>query len=186
MIDYGVVVMGASLGGLTVYEKILPKIPGDFEAPILAVNHITKNFDKNWLHQIHIRSELDIMWGTEQQKIRANYIYFAPPGSHLIVTHIQKVGLSDGAPFFSCKPSINDLFKSAAKVYKNRVLAILLTGLNCDGTEGLKEVQKQGGTTIVQDPKTATAPIMPDSALREMKPTYIMSPTEIIKFLQKL
>ena len=84
------------------------------------------------------------------------------------------------------RPSIDVLFESAAEAYKNKLIGIILTGSNSDGTNGIKRIQECGGLAIVQDPKTAEAAYMPISAISAIQPDYILSLEDIIKLLIKL
>ena len=84
------------------------------------------------------------------------------------------------------RPSIDVLFESAAEAYKDKLIGVILTGSNADGTAGLKRIKEYGGLTIVQDPTTAESSYMPASAIAAVKPDYILSLEEIIKLLIKI
>jgi two-component system chemotaxis response regulator CheB len=78
------------------------------------------------------------------------------------------------------------LFESAAEVYKSKLIGVILTGSNNDGTNGLKRIKECGGLTIVQDPKTAESAYMPTSAIAAIQPDYILSLKDITELLIKI
>jgi two-component system chemotaxis response regulator CheB len=84
------------------------------------------------------------------------------------------------------RPSIDVLFESAAEAYKNKLIGIILTGSNSDGTNGIKRILECGGLAIVQDPKTAESTHMPLAAIAAIQPDYILPLEEIIKLIIKL
>jgi two-component system chemotaxis response regulator CheB len=84
------------------------------------------------------------------------------------------------------RPSIDVLFESAADAYKNKLIGIVLTGSNNDGTKGIKRVKECGGLAIIQDPETAESPIMPASAIAAIEPDYILSLEKIVQLLIKI
>lgn len=180
---HDLVVIGASLGGLRTLEEVLFKVPDDFQAPVLITNHFTEQFDLNWVDKANTKSQMDIQWAKHDQLLHRGNIYVAPPDKHLIVTGRRRVELSDAPPVLSCRPAIDPFFESAAKTLKSGLLAILLTGLNKDGSHGSQIVKQHGGTLIIQDPKTAIAKDMPESALKHVEPDHIFSPKEIYKYL---
>ena len=78
------------------------------------------------------------------------------------------------------------MFESAADAYTTKLIGIVLTGSNNDGTKGIKQIQECGGLTIVQDPETAESAYMPASAIAAIKPDYILSLEDVIKLLIKI
>ncbi|MBS1661929.1 MAG: chemotaxis protein CheB, partial [Bacteroidetes bacterium] len=84
------------------------------------------------------------------------------------------------------RPSIDVTFRSAAEVYGSGVIGVLLSGGNADGTEGLSDIQKLGGVTVVQEPSTADVPYMPQHAITRMKPDYVMPAEELPFFIRGL
>jgi two-component system chemotaxis response regulator CheB len=84
------------------------------------------------------------------------------------------------------RPSIDVLFESAAEAYKNKLIGVILTGSNSDGTKGIKRIKEYGGFTIAQDPETAESSYMPASAIAAIQPDYILSLENIIELLIKL
>ncbi len=84
------------------------------------------------------------------------------------------------------RPSIDILFESAAEAHRDKLIGIILTGANNDGTKGIKIIKELGGMVIIQDPKTAESPTMPASAIAAVQPDYILSLEKIVQLLIKM
>ena len=100
----------------------------------------------------------------DKQWIKPNCIYFAPANYHLLVERGEFNLSTEGAVLFS-RPSVDVLFESAADAYRDRLIAVVLTGANSDGANGVRRVNRAGGFVIAQDPATAEATEMPQSAI---------------------
>jgi two-component system chemotaxis response regulator CheB len=112
-------------------------------------------------------------------------IYVAPTDNHMLVTKEQVV-VGKGAPENRWRPSINNLFRSAAAQFNSRVIGIILTGLLDDGTSGMASIKRAGGLTIVQDPDEADHPDMPLSVLDNVKVDFTESLTKMGVLLREL
>jgi two-component system chemotaxis response regulator CheB len=113
-------------------------------------------------------------------------VYFAPPDYHLLVDEGPSLTLSVDDPVEFCRPSVDVLFESAADVYRERLLAMVLTGANADGSAGLAAVKRAGGVTAVQRPDTAYASSMPLSALRGGGADLVFSLEQLASLLHTL
>jgi two-component system, chemotaxis family, protein-glutamate methylesterase/glutaminase len=109
----------------------------------------------------------------------------APPDFHLTVSE-GVIRLSHGPLEHNNRPAIDALFSSAAQVYGERVIGVLLSGMLKDGVEGLKEIKKHGGLAIVQDPAEARFPEMPGNALAEIEVDYCLPVTKIRDLMTRL
>ena len=118
------------------------------------------------------------------EPIQPGYVYLSPPNYHLMAERKQTLSLSTDSPVNFSRPSIDVLFESASRVYEDKLIGILLTGANKDGSKGLACIHEQGGLTIVQDPNTAESPFMPLAAIEAVKVDYIL-PEEKIGTLLK-
>ncbi|HEV7621770.1 MAG TPA: chemotaxis protein CheB, partial [Flavisolibacter sp.] len=114
----------------------------------------------------------------DKEKIKKGVIYVAPPDYHMLLGK-DEVFLGKGAPENRWRPSINNLFRSAAANYNSRVIGIILTGLLDDGTSGMSMIKRSGGITIVQDPNEADYPDMPLSILDNMEVDHCESISNI-------
>jgi two-component system, chemotaxis family, protein-glutamate methylesterase/glutaminase len=113
-------------------------------------------------------------------------MYVAPPDRHLIVTRPGWLGLDAGAKVRHSRPAADRLFQSAAEFYGSRVVGVVLTGGDGDGTDGLRAIKREGGLAIVQDPADATAPDMPMNALKGDHPDYCLTLNKIGPMLVEL
>jgi two-component system chemotaxis response regulator CheB len=174
-----IVVMGASAGGIDVFEKILSSLPWDFQASIFIVLHTTEDSPGLLPEILNRRSQLPVLYALHRAQILPGRVYVAPGGAHHLVVERGKIRLWPGPRENRHRPSIDALFRSAAVAYGSRVVAVVLTGNLDDGSSGLADVKRRGGTAIVQSPDDAVAPSMPASAIESTKVDYILPAAEI-------
>ncbi len=159
------VVMGASWGGLNAYSSILSSLPERFPAAIMLVQHQNASSDNRlaWLLQKYTR--LPVVAPEDKERIRPGHVYVAPPGYHMLVDADHTIALTIYRPVHFSRPSIDELFFSAGHVYGRRVLGVILTGANEDGSGGLDYIRRRGGPTLAQSPQSSEAPAMPEAAI---------------------
>jgi two-component system, chemotaxis family, protein-glutamate methylesterase/glutaminase len=168
MFGRDIIVIGASAGGVDAIPRLIGSLPGDLPASVFVVLHIPAQ-GRDLLPQIIRRAALlSVAHGIDGEKIRKGRVYVAPPDHHLQLDG-ARVRLSRGPRENFHRPSIDALFRTAAECYGPRVVGVVLTGYLDDGTAGLHAVKSAGGVAIVQDPKDALVPAMPQSALRNVK-----------------
>jgi two-component system, chemotaxis family, protein-glutamate methylesterase/glutaminase len=181
--NYEAIVIGVSSGGLKAMKVIFSILPKDFSTPIVIVQHISAQSDNQWIRLLNDQSNLLIKEADEKEKIEHGSVYIAPPNYHLMIEMDKTFSLTINERVNFARPSIDVLFESAAEVYKNKLIGVILTGSNNDGTLGLKRIQECGGMTIVQNPETAESSCMPASAIAAIKPDYILPLKEITALL---
>ena len=159
------VVMGTSAGGLAALGVIFKQIDEDFKWPVIIVQHLSADSDDFLAKNLNHICALTVVEASEKEPISAGKIYTAPANYHLLVEEDRTFSLTVDPKVNYCRPSIDVLFESAADVYRNQLIGVLLTGANHDGAGGLKYIKAKGGKTIVQDPKSAEVPVMPQSAI---------------------
>ena len=179
------VVIGTSLGGLSALQTIIGNLPADFLVPIAIVQHRHKNSDSTLQELLQENSFLPIQEVEDKDEILPGQVYLAPPDYHLLV-EAGYFALSIDEPVSYARPSIDVLFESAADIYAEQVIGVILTGANQDGTQGLKKVKARGGMAIVQEPATAESSIMPAAAISAVKVDGILPLSEIASLLVKL
>jgi two-component system chemotaxis response regulator CheB len=160
------VVVGSSWGGLEAVGRLLTLLPATFRPCIAIAQHRTPDIAGDGLAaSISGVSPLPVREVDDKDELRPGTVYVAPADYHLMVerTHFE---LSVDAPVGYSRPSIDVLFESAADAFRDEVVGVLLTGANADGTAGLRRIRDFGGTTLVQDPRTAERPEMPEAAIR--------------------
>ncbi len=118
--------------------------------------------------------------------IRGGRIYLAPSNYHLMFENGNLFSLSVSEPVNHSRPSIDICFETAAEVYGTRLVGVVLSGANMDGAKGLARVKKEGGLTIVQDPKDSEIQTMPEACLHLFEPDHIYDAARIISFITNL
>ena len=164
MPGHDIIVIGASAGGVEALTYLTKNLPKDIKAAILIVLHVPSH-GTSVLPRILTRAgNLPALHPRNGEEIVHGKMYIAPPNYHLLVQpgHIH---LSRGARENSHRPAIDPLFRSAARAYGRRVVAVVLTGALDDGTAGLMAVKMQNGVGVVQDPDDAMYAGMPQSAI---------------------
>ena len=183
---YKAIVIGTSAGGLHALSFILEKLPATYPVPVMIVQHRAK--DQNDLLEEILQSKCDIRikQADEKEKIESGFVYIAPPDYHLLVEADKTFSLSADEPVRFSRPSIDVLFETAAIVFKESLVGIILTGANDDGTAGIVAVKDSGGVTIAQDPAEAQFSTMPNAAIGSNKVNHILTLQEIQDFLLKI
>ncbi|TVP62716.1 MAG: chemotaxis protein CheB [Nodularia sp. (in: Bacteria)] len=179
------VVMGTSLGGLSALQIVLSNLPADFLVPIAIVQHRHKNSGNALQALLQENSFLPIKEVEDKDEILPGQVYLAPPDYHLLIER-GYLALSTDEPVSYARPSIDVLFESAADIYAEQAIGVILTGANQDGTQGLKKIKDRGGMTIVQEPATAESSIMPAAAISAVKVDGILPLLEIAQRLVAL
>ncbi len=183
---FKLIVMGGSAGSFSVVSKILSQIKPDFNIPIILSLHRLKHVRSGLVESLSFKSVLKLIEPNDKEKIRPNMAYLAPSNYHLFIEYDGHFSLSTEESLNHSRPSIDHSFSSAGDAYREKTLGILLTGANKDGAQGLKNIYDHKGFTIVQDPKTCDIETMPQSALKLFNPNMILSPDQIILFLNNL
>lgn len=122
---------------------------------------------------------------SDRQRIEFGRIYVAPPDRHMLLAE-QHIHLSRGPKEGLHRPSINATFRSAARIYRDRVIGVLLSGMLDDGASGLWDIVQHGGISIIQDPEEAQFPSMPFNALKDVPINYKLPASQIGPKLTRL
>ncbi len=180
------VVIGASAGGVQALSALSAALPADLRVPCFVVLHLPRE-RPSLLPEIfspHCRRPVEE--AQDKEPVQSGTVYIAPPDYHLMLDRGPTVALSTDELVHYSRPSIDVLFESAADVYGKGLLGIILTGWNQDGADGLEAVHRAGGLTIVQNPDTAEAPVMPQAALTRTPVHFILNLEEIAALLAAL
>ncbi|WP_246797446.1 chemotaxis protein CheB [Burkholderia perseverans] len=180
------VVIGASAGGIEVLNVLLPALPAGFGAVVLIVTHLPADSPSHLVQTFTGRCALPVVEPDAGEPLRPAHVYVAPPAYHMLVDDDRTVALSIDAQVRFSRPSIDVLFESAAHAYRERLLGILLSGANDDGTAGLEALRAQGGTAWVQAPDSAASPVMPRTAIEHHAADEVLSPAAMARRLADL
>lgn len=162
---FDAMVIGASAGGVAALQALLSSLPAALPMPVLVVLHLPRDRASHVAELLDARCALPVREAEDKQPLLAGTVTIAPPDYHLLVESRASLALSMDAPVLFSRPAIDPLFESAADVFAERLLAILLTGASSDGSAGVAAVRAAGGTAWIQRPDDAASPLMPASAL---------------------
>ncbi len=163
---FELVAIGASAGGVAALQSIVRELPAGFPAALLVVMHVSPERPSSLATLLAQQCALPVAEALDKQPIEAGTVTLAPPNYHMLVEPDRCISLSLDEPVMFSRPAIDPTFESAAIAYRERLLAVLLTGASRDGTAGAACVRAHGGTLWIQDPEAAHAATMPASALR--------------------
>lgn len=158
------VCIGISTGGPQALEQLIPAWPSDMDVPVFIVQHMPKVFTSVMAQRLNENSAITVQEVKGEMDAKPGNVYIAPGGKHMVVhrfgVHL-KVGLDDGPPENSCRPSADVLFRSAAKSAGSGVLGVVMTGMGNDALGGCRYVKDAGGLVYVQDESSCVVYGMP-------------------------
>jgi two-component system, chemotaxis family, protein-glutamate methylesterase/glutaminase len=185
-VNYKLIVIGASWGGLHAVSEILSALPEDLDAAVIVAQHRkADSLDGGLASILSLRTRLPVRDAEGKEPIEPGNVYLAPPDYHLLIDR-GYFSLSTEDPVRYARPSIDVLFESAAAAYGERVIGVILTGANEDGAAGLARIKQLGGVAVVQDPRSAERREMPVAALEATAADAVLPLEEIGKFIYGL
>lgn len=186
---FEVVAIGVSTGGPKALGEIIPKLPGNFPAPILIVQHMPPIFTTQLAERLDQLSALKVVEAQEGMPLAPGKVFIAPGDYHMEVRErgpARVVHLHKGPPENSCRPAVDVLFRSVAKVFGRKSVGIVLTGMGQDGLAGAKIMKEKGALIVAQDEATCVVYGMPRAIVEAGLADYVLPLPEIPNFLQKL
>lgn len=163
------VVIGISTGGPQALTRIIPRLPGDFPAPIALVLHMPVGYTALFARRLNEVSSLAVIEASEGDEMLPGRVLVAPAGRHLTLTRLPDgcvVSHLDLRPLDALhRPAVDVLFQSAAQVYGPRLLGVVMTGMGSDGTAGCAWIKAQGGTVITESEQSCVVYGMPRSVV---------------------
>jgi len=149
-----IVVLGISTGGPQALKRLIPQLPADFPVPVVMVMHMPVGYTEMYAAKLNELSPLEVTEAAEGDEIKPGRVFLAPAGRHLSLkrdANGKVVAHLDARPFSSLhRPSVDVLFQSAAEVYGNRVLGVVMTGMGSDGKQGAAWIKSQGGLVFTE------------------------------------
>ena len=164
MPGHDIIVIGTSSGGLDALKRLVQGLPDDLAATVFVVQHLSSHSSSYLPESLARAGPLPAEHPVDGQRFERGHIYVAPPGAHLLLER-ERMRLSAGPQENRHVPAIDPLFRSAAVAFGPRVIGVVLTGALSDGTAGLWAIKQRGGIAVVQEPREAFNPSMPESAL---------------------
>ena len=181
-----ILVIGGSAGSLEVIMNIISEIRHADHLVIVIIVHRKNNSDSILTELLSGRTHLDVKEVEDKMPISLATIFIAPSDYHLLFEDRETFSLDASEKVHFSRPSIDVSFESAAEVFKEDVIAVLLSGANADGTEGLKAIRNFGGMTIVQSPETSDVSFMPQQAVNSGIVDFIVDASGLPAFIKKI
>jgi two-component system chemotaxis response regulator CheB len=156
---FQVVAIAVSTGGPKALQEVIPRLPADLGVPVLLVQHMPPEFTKALAETLDRCSAGQVVEATAGQWVEPGRVYLAPGGKHMVVRRAGEgtpprasavIGLNSSAPVNSCRPAADVLYRSLGPVYGGRVLAVVMTGMGCDGLAGVRTIKQSGGYCLTQ------------------------------------
>lgn len=161
-----IVAIAASAGGLRALSQLFSDLPSDLAAAVTVVQHLDPNHPSQLANILGRRTKLMVKQAEAGDVLRQGVIYIAPPDRHLLVNSDKSLSLSHSELVHFVRPSADLLFESVAASFKQRAIAVVLTGTGSDGVMGVQAIKKMGGQVIAQDRATAEYFGMPNAAIQ--------------------
>jgi two-component system, chemotaxis family, protein-glutamate methylesterase/glutaminase len=180
------VIIGGSAGSLDVILNVLPDLRPNLPFAIVVVLHRKGSLNSTLTDVLANKTKIPVTEVEEKEPVLPSRIYIAPPDYHLLFESNRTFSLDSSEKINYSRPSIDISFESAADIYKNAAVGLLLSGANTDGTEGLLSIKRFDGITAIQDPADARVPLMPETALKSMKIDKVLKDREIAGFINGL
>jgi two-component system chemotaxis response regulator CheB len=163
-----VVAVGVSTGGPSALEALIPRLPKNLPVPVVLVQHMPPLFTRLLAERLDQHSELAIHEGIGGTALKPGTVWIAPGDNHMIVEGAPwnaRIKMNQDPPENSCRPAVDVLFRSTAKVFGSGTLAVVLTGMGADGTRGCEAIQAAGGQVLAQDRESSVVWGMPGSVV---------------------
>lgn len=180
------IVIGASAGGVEPLLQLLQRLPEGFPLPVIVVVHLPEAGETKLVEVFQEKVKLPVRQAADKEPIEAGVLYFAGPAYHLSIEQARSFSLSDEQPQLYARPSIDVLMRSAADAYGAKLLGVILSGASADGAAGLASIKDAGGLTAVQNPGEAKFAVMPQAAIDQCGPHFVLSTDEMGELILKM
>jgi two-component system, chemotaxis family, protein-glutamate methylesterase/glutaminase len=166
---YDLIVIGVSTGGPQGLKAVIPRLPADFHVPVAIVMHMPVGYTEAYAKRLDDTSALTVVEAHDRDLVRPGVVFVAPAGHHLVFARDTGRAVHtrlDVSPLDTPhRPSVDVLFQSAADVYGDRVLAVVMTGMGDDGRQGAAWIKARGGTVLTEAEETCVVYGMPRSVV---------------------
>ncbi|HDX8402066.1 TPA: chemotaxis response regulator protein-glutamate methylesterase [Aeromonas dhakensis] len=167
--SYQLVAIGTSTGGPVALQNVLTKLPGDFPHPILLIQHMPATFTAAFAARLNGLCQIGVKEAEDGDVLKPGHAYLAPGGKQMLLEGRgagARIRIVDGNDKVNYKPCVDITFASAAKIYADKVLAIVLTGMGADGRDGARLLKEQGSTIWAQDEASCVVYGMPQAVAK--------------------
>jgi two-component system chemotaxis response regulator CheB len=188
--QFDVVCIGASTGGPPVIETLVSALPASFPAPVVIAQHMPVIFTASMAERLDRRSSLQVVHASDGVSLEPQHVYIAPGGQHTHIVSGQpgrlKLEVNNDPSDAPYRPSVDALFHSAAETTRQRTLAIILTGMGCDGLEGAKVLHQKNATLLAQSGETCVVYGMPRGVIEQNLAIADCSPEQLANVLKHM
>lgn len=167
-VDVKIVAIGTSTGGPRALQEVLTKLPGNLPCSIVIVQHMPPGFTKSLAERLNSLCALTVKEAEHNDVVRHGLVLIAPGNYHMTLEREGNktvIKLNQNPPIGGHRPSVDPMLQSVAKLYGNRAVGVILTGMGHDGSKGIADIKRQQGYTIAEDQSTAVVFGMPKSAI---------------------
>ncbi|WP_314061221.1 chemotaxis response regulator protein-glutamate methylesterase [uncultured Vagococcus sp.] len=172
------IVIGASTGGPRALMNLIRQIPAELKIPIFVVQHMPAGFTQSFAKRLDQEAAVKVVEAADGMIITGGTVYLAPGDFHLRLIGNQ-IRLSREEKIHGVRPAVDYLFESAAQIYRQELVGIILTGMGNDGTDGMADIKETGGYTIAQDQASSVVFGMPRRAIEANVVNEVASLNEI-------
>lgn len=166
---YQLVAIGTSTGGPVALQNILTKLPGNFPHPILLIQHMPATFTAAFASRLNNLCQINVKEAADGDVVQPSTAYLAPGGKQMVLDGrpgAMRIRILDGGERMNYKPCVDITFASCARQYRDKVLAVVLTGMGADGRDGAKLLHEQGATIWAQDEESCVVYGMPQAIVK--------------------
>lgn len=183
---FDVVAIAASAGGLNALGLVLSGLPEIFPAAVLVVQHLDPRHPSFMADILKRRTALQVKEAEEGERLKLGTVFIAPPNRHLLVNMDATIALTQTELVHFVRPSADLMFESVAAVFRDRAIAVVLSGTGSDGSMGVNAIKKMGGTVIAQDEESSEFFGMPAAAIQTGNVDRVLPLSEISGALVRL
>lgn len=179
-----IIVVGASAGGIMVLRQLFSELPDDMAAVMAVVLHRGAT-PGQLVSVLSTRSKWPVMEPENGTLLKPRTVFLAPADHHLCFDN-GKFSVDRGPKEHGTRPAVDPLFRSAALHYRDRVVALILTGCGDDGVAGLISINAHRGICLAQNPEESYMPSMPQNAIRYDDVDQVLSVSDMVPVLRSL
>jgi two-component system chemotaxis response regulator CheB len=183
---FSIVLIGTSTGGPVALQNVLTKLPASFSAPIVLIQHMPATFTPAFAERLNSQCRIKVKEAEDGETLKSGTAYLAPGGKQLLISQGNVLKVLPGDERLNYKPSVDITFASAANIYGDKALGIILTGMGSDGCEGARLLKKNGATIWSQDEASCVIYGMPMAVAKANLSDEILSLTDVGSRLAEL
>ena len=180
------VIIGGSAGSFKTMSKLFKLLPVSYPHTIIVCLHRLRSARTGFVEALSMNAKFNICEPFDKEQIKASRAYLAPANYHLIIEHGYSFSLSTDLPRNHSRPSIDITMETAAEVFREKSIGVILSGANNDGAAGMVRIKQTGGTVVVQDPNDSEIKTMPEATIKLVPPDFILNADKIIDFILDL